>query len=116
MVPYFLLYYYIFFIVLLILKRINTCFKINIIKQQKTLFLPNYWYKKTYSGQFYSKGNAKLVIKSKNIDSILEFHEGCLFVIDKKNLKDMPTYFKVRLTFLESNYNTSVFEYNKNSK
>ncbi|MCF6348176.1 MAG: glycosyltransferase family 39 protein [Flavobacteriaceae bacterium] len=70
-----------------------------------------YWKQKSYSGQFYSAGRAKVIQTPKALDSVMKQHDKLFFVVLNKNKDEISGVFKERLTFLESNYKTSIFVY-----
>jgi len=80
----------------------------NIISIQNSVPI-YYWNKKSYSGQFYSKGKAQVVSNSGALDSIMEINQKLVLVILKKHLKDIPEDIKIRMNIIESNYKTSLF-------
>jgi len=70
-----------------------------------------YWKQKSYSGQFYSAGRAKVIQTPKALDSVMKQHDKLFFVVLNKNKDEISGVFNERLTFLESNYKTSIFLY-----
>ncbi len=70
-----------------------------------------YWKQKSYSGQFYSAGRAKIIQTPKALDSVMQLHNKLFFVVLNKNKEEISGVFNERLTFLESNYKTSIFLY-----
>ena len=70
-----------------------------------------YWKRKSYSGQFYSSGKAKVIQNSKTLDSVIKLHNKLYFVVLNKQKDEIPEIFMNQLAFIDSNYKTSVFLY-----
>ena len=68
-----------------------------------------YWNKKSYSGQFYSKGKAQVVSNSGGLDSIMKINQKLVLVVLKKRLKDIPEDIRIHMDLIESNYKTSLY-------
>lgn len=68
-----------------------------------------YWKHKTYSGQFYSKGSAKVVSNPIELDSVVKFNEKLVLIVLKKRLKEIPGDRMIQFNLIESNYKTSLF-------
>jgi 4-amino-4-deoxy-L-arabinose transferase-like glycosyltransferase len=72
-----------------------------------------YWNNVSYSGEFYSKGSAEKVKTTKALQSVIDTTTKFYFIVANKRLKDIPGVYKKQMTFLESNYKTSIFLYKK---
>jgi len=69
-----------------------------------------YWRQKSYSGQFYSKGKAKVVKNEKELDSVANSYPKIYFLITNKRKKEISKEVLSKMTFLESNYKTSIYK------
>ena len=72
-----------------------------------------YWFDKTYSSQFYSKGKVQVIKNLEELDSVLAYENSLLFTILKKRENVIPEKYKNQFTFLESNQKTSIYYYQK---
>jgi 4-amino-4-deoxy-L-arabinose transferase-like glycosyltransferase len=68
-----------------------------------------YWKDKSYSGQFYSNGNAKIVADTKQLDSVLASDSKLYFIITNKRKKDIPSAYKAQMKLLHSNFKSSIY-------
>lgn len=68
-----------------------------------------YWKDKSYSGQFYSNGNAKIVADTKQLDSVLASDSKFYFIITNKRKKDIPSAYKAQMKLLDSNFKSSIY-------
>ena len=68
-----------------------------------------YWKDKSYSGQFYSIGNAKIVADTKQLDSVLASDSKLYFIITNKRKKDIPSAYKAQMKLLDSNFKSSIY-------
>jgi 4-amino-4-deoxy-L-arabinose transferase-like glycosyltransferase len=69
-----------------------------------------YWKKKSYSGQFYSKGKAKDVKNEKELDSVTSIYPEIYFLITNKRKKEISTKIISKMKFLEANKKTSIYK------
>ena len=82
----------------------------QIISKQLPIY---YWFNKTYSSQFYSKGKVQVIKNLEELDSVLTINNSLLFTILKKRENEIPEKYKNQFTFLESNQKTSIYYYQK---
>ena len=68
-----------------------------------------YWKGKSYSGQFYSNGKAKIVTDTLEIDSILKNDTKLYFVITNKKKKEIPYEYLSKMKLLDSNFKSSIY-------
>lgn len=66
-----------------------------------------YWHEKSYSGQFYSNGKAKLLHNKKDLDSVLKKNKKIFLVSQNKNT--LPKEYTNQLILVGKNYKTSIF-------
>lgn len=69
-----------------------------------------YWKAKSYSGQFYSKGSAQVIKTETQLDSILDSKKALIFVVQTKELKEVPQKYLDKIKLVGSNYKTSIFK------
>ncbi len=72
-----------------------------------------YWNNVSYSGEFYSSGDAKKIKNEQELESIIDTHNKFYFIVLNKRIKEIPEKYKYRMTLLESNYKMSIFLYDK---
>ena len=82
----------------------------NIASEQIPVY---YWFNKTYSSQFYSKGEVQIIKNLKELDSVLTHQNSFVFTILKKRENAIPEKYKNQFTFLESNQKTSIYYFQK---
>ena len=82
----------------------------KIVSEQTPVY---YWFDKTYSSQFYSKGKVQVIKNLEELDSVLTYENSLLFTILKKREGEIPEKYKNQFTFLESNQKTSIYYYQK---
>ncbi len=71
-----------------------------------------YWWKKSYSSQFYSNGDIKKIHKS-TIDSIYNSHDEFIMLIKHKSIKNVPVEFQEKMVRIDSIKRISVFKFKK---
>lgn len=68
-----------------------------------------YWKDKSYSGQFYSNGKAKIIADTNEMDSILVSDAKLYFVVLNKKKKDIPEEYQAKMKLLDSNYKSAIY-------
>lgn len=69
-----------------------------------------YWKEKNYSGQFYTNGKAQVLKDEVELDSILSMNKKIFFAIPTKKEQEIPKKYLDKMTLVQSNYKTSIFE------
>jgi hypothetical protein len=69
-----------------------------------------YWKDKNYSGQFYSIGKAQILKNEVELDSVMDLNKKMFFVIPTKNEQDISKIHLDKMTLIQSNFKTSIFE------
>ncbi|WP_338359535.1 glycosyltransferase family 39 protein [Yeosuana marina] len=72
-----------------------------------------YWHNVSYSGEFYSKGHAKEITTTSELETLMNSDNKFYFIILKKRLKEIPKTIKNQLVLLDSNRTTSIFLHKK---
>ena len=68
-----------------------------------------YWKKKSYSGQFYSKGRARIISDSASLRSLISNSGRFALLISKADIKGIPKEYFEQMTLLKHNSRTSMF-------
>ena len=68
-----------------------------------------YWKEKSYSGQFYSNGKAKVILDTTALDAVLESTEKSFFMVSNRRKKDIPKEYQLQMKPLDSNYKNILY-------
>lgn len=69
-----------------------------------------YWKEKSYSGQFYSNGKAKILANETELDSAINKNKKIILVIFKNAESEIPKELLSKLIRVESNYKTAIYK------
>ncbi|OIP51457.1 MAG: phospholipid carrier-dependent glycosyltransferase [Flavobacteriaceae bacterium CG2_30_34_30] len=68
-----------------------------------------YWKEKSYSGQFYSNGKAKVILDTTALDAVLKSTEKSFFMVSNRRKKDIPKEYQLLMKPLDSNYKNILY-------
>jgi len=72
-----------------------------------------YFERKSYSGQFYTKGKATLINDKRELDSVSHLHEKLFLIKLKKSDFQISSELQSHSTLIDSNYKTQIYIINK---
>jgi len=72
-----------------------------------------YWKEKSYSGQFYSEGKAKILANKTELDAAINKNKKIYLVIFKNAESEIPKLLRDQLILVNSNYKTAIYQSKK---
>ncbi|MBT8278370.1 MAG: glycosyltransferase family 39 protein [Bacteroidia bacterium] len=72
-----------------------------------------FWKQRSYSGEFYSNGNAQLVADESQLDSLLQIHDQPYMLVLNKKRKEIPKAYFEKMKLQDSNYKTLLYRFDK---